>query len=218
MTNRIESLTPAQEAQMAPWAAKWTALALSTEPADRPAAESSLRAMYRYARLAEPEIVWASNPQEMGQILADSDTGEAVWDAVDTAVRDAVDTAVRSAVDTAVRSAVDTAVRSAVWSAVWSAVRSALRSAVRSAVRSAMESVVRSAVRSAYDGGQNWASWTAAESYYREVCGLTLPGDLSDRGKALADYRSSVGPGLWFERLAILCERPLSFTPLTWRR
>jgi hypothetical protein len=84
-------------------------------------------------------------------------------------------------------------------------------------VWSAVESAVWSAVWSTYDGGQTWVSWPAMESFYREVCGVVLPNDLSERGKVLVDYRSSVGPGLWFEKVAILCERPLSFEPLTWR-
>ena len=115
------------------------------------------------------------------------------------------------------RSAVESAVGSAVGSAVWSAVWSAVGSAVESAVWSAVWSAVGSAMESAYDGGQTWVAWIAMESYYREVCGLTLPGDLSERGRALCDLRSSCGPMLLFERVAICCERPLSWAPLTWR-
>ena len=81
---------------------------------------------------------------------------------------------------------------------------------------SALTSVWNS-VGGAYDGGPLWAAWPAVESYYREVCGLVLPGDLSERGRALADLRSSCGPTLLFERVCILLERPLSWEPLAWR-
>ena len=164
MTTYIDVLTPAQRAAIPAHVARWTAIGLSTEPADRATAEDALRRCYGFAGFAAPEILWVHSPTEMAALLVGRDTGPAVWSAVG----------------------------SAVWSAVWSAVRSA-------------------------DGGQTWVAWIAMESYYREVCGLTLPGDLSGRGRALCDLRSSCGPMLLFERVAICCERPLSWEPLTWR-
>ena len=173
MTTYIDVLTPAQRAAIPAHVARWTAIGLSTEPADRATAEDALRRCYGFAGFAAPTILWVHSPTEMAALLVGRDTGPAVGEAVE--------------------------------SAVWSAVRSAVRSAVWSAVESA------------YDGGQTWVAWIAMESYYREVCGLTLPGDLSGRGRALCDLRSSCGPMLLFERVAICCERPLSWEPLTWR-
>ena len=157
MTARIDSLTAAQRMAIPAHVARWTAIGLSTEPADRVLAEDALRRCYGFAGFAAPTILWAHSPTKMAALLVGRDTGPAV--------------------------------RSAVWSAV----------------------------ESAYDGGQTWVAWPATESYYREVCGLTLPGDLSERGRALCDLRSSCGPMLLYERVAICCERPLSWEPLTWR-
>jgi len=181
MIIRIDTLTPEMRAAIPAHVARWTAIGLSTEPADRATAEDALRRCYGFAGFAAPTILWAHSPTEMAALLVGRDTGPAVWSAVESAVWEAVWEAVGEAV----------------WEAVWEA--------------------VGEAVGEAYDGGQTWVAWPAAESYYREVCGLTLPGDLSERGRALCDLRSSCGPMLMYERVAICCERPLSWAPLTWR-
>lgn len=62
--------------------------------------------------------------------------------------------------------------------------------------------------RSVYHGGQFWAPWPAFESFFREVCGLELEGDLSERGKVYASLVASTGPMVLFRHLAICCERP----------
>jgi len=62
--------------------------------------------------------------------------------------------------------------------------------------------------RAAYHGGQFWASWPAFESFFREVCGLELDGDLPERGRVYASLVASTGPMCLFRHLAICCERP----------
>ena len=197
MITKIESLSPAQEAQLAPWAAKWTALALSTEPADRPTAEVAVKAMYSFAGLAEPEIVWALNPEAAGAVVTARGPLRAVGVSVWVSVRDAVGVSVRDAVGVS----------------VWVSVRDSVRASVGVSVRAS----VGDSVWVSYHGGQFWSAWPAAESFYREACGLTLPGDLSARGKALADFCASTGPALFYEGLVVLIERPESIRPLRWR-
>ena len=177
MITKIESLSPAQAAQLAPWAAKWTALALSTEPSDRPTAEAAVKAMYNFAGFAEPEIVWTLNPMEVAALLRARGPLRAVRDSVGASVR----------------------------ASVWDSVRASVWDSVGDSVEDA------------YHGGQFWSAWPAAESFYREACGLTLPGDLSARGKALADFCASTGPALFYEGLVVLIERPESIRPLRWR-
>ncbi len=153
----------------------------------------------------------------------------AVDDAVDDAVRGAVGGAVGGAVRDAVRGAVDDAVRDAVRGAVGGAVRDAVRGAVDDAVhgvvRGAVDNVVRDAVRGAVDdavrgvvgwyryiGGQFWAggwgyggAWT---SYFREVCGLDLDGDLWDRALA---YEATIESACWWwphRHFVMAVERP----------
>ena len=64
---RIESLTPHQTARMAEFRDKWTAIGLSTAPADRPKAEAAIHKMYAAAGLKAPKkIVWCGSPLSQG--------------------------------------------------------------------------------------------------------------------------------------------------------
>lgn len=58
----IETLTPEQEAQLDVFAARWTAIGLSTEPADRPRAEDALTRAYAVAGLKPPTMRWVGSP------------------------------------------------------------------------------------------------------------------------------------------------------------
>ena len=59
----IESLTQAQRARCDEYASRWTAIGLSTEPADRPAAEAAIARIYTLAGLEPPvQILWSDSP------------------------------------------------------------------------------------------------------------------------------------------------------------
>lgn len=61
--NRIESLTADQQARMPEYVQQWTAIGLSTEPADRHAAGSAIFLLYSCAGLKPPQqIVWRESP------------------------------------------------------------------------------------------------------------------------------------------------------------
>jgi hypothetical protein len=197
MLAKLTALTKTQQAAIPAHIERWARVAFSTEPADRKTAERALCEMYRYAGLSAPEILWAANPKEMACLLAGHNTGSTIQSSV------------RNTAEGVVWSAVQNAVESIIWNTLWNT--------VENLVRSTSKNTIQSAVGTLYDGGQTWVAWPAVESFYREVCGLELPGNLSARGKALADYRASVGPGLWFKKVAVLCERPLLWEPLTWR-
>lgn len=60
---KIESLTEEQKAKMPEYVREWTAIGLSTEPADRPRAEKAVRLMYECGGLKPPrKIVWCGSP------------------------------------------------------------------------------------------------------------------------------------------------------------
>jgi hypothetical protein len=60
---RIDSLTPEQTALLPVFRDQWLGVGLSTEPADRPAAEAAARLAYERAGLAPPSIVlWLDSP------------------------------------------------------------------------------------------------------------------------------------------------------------
>lgn len=142
MPERIDKLTPEQEAMLPEWRDKWIAIGLSTESASREDAEEALRACYKFADLNGDalELRWVESPEQMG-----AEVRKLGWEG-----------------------------------SVWSA----------------------------YCGGQTWAAWPAYESYFREVVGLKLDGDLSQRGAAYAKLIASTGPMLLFDDIAIMCDRP----------
>jgi hypothetical protein len=59
---RITGLTQEQRARCAEFAQKWTATALSTEPADRPRATAAIHGLYRLAKLSPPQVIWLPCP------------------------------------------------------------------------------------------------------------------------------------------------------------
>lgn len=142
MPDRIEELTPEQEARLPEWRDRWIALGLSTEPADRQTAEDALRKCYNFAELKGDDLrfVWVNSPDEIGEEVRKLGWKGSVW--------------------------------------------------------------------GAYCGGQTWAAWPAYESFFREVAGLELPGDLSQRGAAYAALIANTGPMLLFDDVAVMCERP----------
>lgn len=126
--------------------------------------------------------------------------GDAVDDAVHWAVHGAVDGAVGEAVRGAVREAVD-AVRGAV-----DAVGGAVDDAVGEAVRGAVEAVGE--LWSSRFGGIHWAAWwNAYPAYFRDICGLELPGDLWDRSRAF-DAAQSAGWWWPFTDFVMVCDAP----------
>jgi hypothetical protein len=62
----IKSLTPQQKARIPEFVQKWSQIALSTAPADRPAAERGIRIMYETAGYEAPLIIWCTSPLAAG--------------------------------------------------------------------------------------------------------------------------------------------------------
>ena len=153
----------------------------------------------------------------------DGAVGGAVGGPVDAAVRGLVDAAVRGLVDVGVRGPVGGALHVAVDLAVLGAVNGAVRGAVNGAVRREVDGALRDAVGDPVDdalrrhvitsqhhklGGQWWVSWQAWTSFFRDVCGLQLPGDLWDRDRAYADAQSSAGWWYPHRDFVMVCDRP----------
>jgi hypothetical protein len=143
--------------------------------------------------------------------------GRAVGGAVGGAVRDAVRGAVGDAVGGAVRGAVRGAVSDAVGDAVRGAVGDAVSDAVSGAVGGAVDGAVGGVIRRAWGasiGGQFWVGgwwWGGAwTSFFREVCGLQLNGDLWMRSLA---YEATLESTCWWwphRDFVIVSERPVT--------
>src|SRR5262245_28244911 len=97
MTGRLERLTDEQRRQLHRWSLVWNRHGLSTRPADRPAAEDTIRLAYACAGLPPPEhVVWCESP--MSQALTHAivlskeaglygSVGRSVWSIVRESVR-----------------------------------------------------------------------------------------------------------------------------------
>ncbi len=145
---RVDAMTDAESAQMAPWAKKWIEIGLCTKPADRVMFEAACRACYRLSGLPEPvSIVWADSPLVVayaGPIAAWwIDTLTRRLDAsVDASVRDSVGDSVRASV----HASVDSSVRDSVRDSVHASVRDSVRDSVGASVRDSVDDSVRASV------------------------------------------------------------------------
>ena len=99
---KITKLTQEQTDLMSVYRDRWTEIGLSTEPANRPAAEIAIRKVYACAGLTAPEqIIWCGSPLSQGivrAILADKNIGASVVDSVRDSVGDSVRASVRDSV------------------------------------------------------------------------------------------------------------------------
>lgn len=89
---KIESLTDAQRAKFPAYVQEWTAIGLSTEPADRSRAERAIDLMYKCGGLKSPlRIVWCGSPLALvrRQGLPDTDADAGVSAAIASPPSDA---------------------------------------------------------------------------------------------------------------------------------
>ena len=169
----IDKLTDKQITKMAEWRDKWITIGLSTEPADRRAAENAMQKIYRCGGLHTPSrLVWCGSPLSMSlthailktNSVGDSvraSVGDSVWDSVGVSVRDSVGDSVRASVRdsvwASVRDSVRASVRDSVGDSVWDSVGVSVRDSVGDSVRASVRDSVRASVRDSV-GDSVWAS------------------------------------------------------------
>ena len=110
---KIDALTKEQTALFPEYIDRWTHIGLSTEPANRPAAEEGVRQAYAVAGLPPPRIVWCSSP------LAMALTRAVVQKLPDAAPGDSVGDSLWDSVGASVWASVGASVRASVWASVW---------------------------------------------------------------------------------------------------
>ena len=195
--SRIEKLTPEQEARFGEFVEAWTAVGLCTDPADRPAAETSIRDAYRLAGREEPEsIVWCESP--LGQALTRAiilGSGASVWASVRDSVRDSVWDSVRASV----WASVGASVRASVGDSVWDSVGDSVRDSVGDSVWASVGASVRDSVY-----GQHDASWLAFYAFFHDACGLV---EQTKRLDGLWGVARAAGWWLPHERICWVSER-----------
>ena len=151
-TNRIERLTPEQEAMLPVTRDKWLTIGLSTEPGDHAVAEQAIRDAYHVAGLEPPSLVlWLSSPLHgavAGAMLASEPKKFAQ---VRAQVGDQVGAQVRAQVGDQVwdqvGAQVGAQVRDQVWDQVWDQVGDQVWDQVGAQVRDQVGAQVRAQVR-----------------------------------------------------------------------
>lgn len=181
---------------------RWRAWAASAEPADRDAAEEGVRLAYRRAGLPEPErVVWARSPRE-GVTLVRQGTG------FGASVREAV----RTAPWAAERARLHERLGAAGWARHWSATGGALWDSTQALTDRISTGVLDELAADDTDArtgirlvlldallGQHDAPWLAA-----------LEADGASPLDGLAQVCRSAGWWWPFEKVAVVCERPVA--------
>src|SRR5487761_502195 len=234
ITKRITKLTTDQLAMLPAICDQWLAHGLSTELADRSAAEAGRRAAYRAAKLDPPRfIIWLGSPMSgaIGQAWAPAiisryldaqvgdQVGDQVYDQVDDQVGDQVGAQVRAQVYAQVRAQVDDQVRAQVYAQVDDQVRAQVGAQVYAQVGAQVYAQVGAQVddqvgaqvddrlKNWYAGriaGQHWAGWY---SYFAAMAELGVK-----NLEPLLEGQCEVGKnaGWWwaYRGFAVVTDRP----------
>ena len=173
---RIERLTAAQTARFGEYVERWTAIGLSTEPADRPTAEAAIATMYRCGGLEPPQhIVWCKSPLSMLLTAAVLRRRDSVEDSVGASVRDSV--------------------RASTWASVWASVEDSVRSSVGDSVWDSVEDSVEDSVRTSVWASVEDSVWASVEDSVRASAGASVGDSVWDSVRASAG--ASVGASVW---------------------
>jgi hypothetical protein len=163
--SRINTLTSKQEERLVEFRDRWTAIGLSTAPAERELAEAAIREAYRAAGVGSPRtIVWCGSPLSQGltrAIICDDSVrdsvGASVGASVRASVRESVRASVRESVWASVRASVGASVGDSVWASVWASVRDSVGASVRDSVGDSVGASVRDSVGASV-GASVWVS------------------------------------------------------------
>lgn len=190
----LTKLTPEQEAMIPQWVQKWTAIGLSTGPADRGRAEEAIGGYYAAAKLPAPKhFIWTSSP------MATAVIGPVAALLVTKFECEADDPRIQGLVST---------VNEAIVAGETDPVKVAVtycQKVVTDEAAAEVDKCVRDVIGNTwrrYIGGSSWAGWCAYVSFFRQVCNLPIP---SETAEALTESAGWVWPHQTF---AVLTDRP----------
>lgn len=190
----LTQLTTEQEAAIPGWVQKWTAIGLSTAPADRVRAEEATAGYYKAANLTPPShFIWAASPMATAVI---GPTAALLVTALEVGADDSRIQGLASTVNEAIVSGSTDPVKVAVEYA-----QKVLPHETAAEVDRCVRDVIGNSWRR-YIGGSSWAGWCAYVSFFRKVCGLPIP---SETAEALTESCGWVWPHQTF---AVLTDRP----------
>lgn len=142
MPIKVAELTEMQAAHISTYAQEWTAVGVSTEPAQRQEAEMWISAAHRQAGMEAPKFVWCSSPREAVRQINHHFRnvpwtsvapafqffrGYTIYGTTWNALREVIAPGIWEQVQSAMQDTVRAGVRSRVWSAIWDGVDAAIR-------------------------------------------------------------------------------------------
>jgi len=225
--SKIDKLTAAQIAKFPGYVREWTAIGLSTEPADRKRAEAAIRKMYECGGLKPPRnIVWCGSPMSNAltrSIVMDERFGAAlraalgqkssangakifgqnVWDSVGHSVGASVGASVWASVGASVRASVG----ASVWASVKASVGASVGASVWASVGDSVWASVGDSVRHSVGGsvyGQHDANWLAFYRFFQKECGLI---EETKKLEGLSELCLSAGWAIPHENICWVSER-----------
>ena len=176
---KIESLSAEQEHQLVEWRAKWLAIGLSTERADRQRTEVAIRAMYDALGKPAPEFIWCESPAT-GLLAAKVLTTTA-------SLRASLQARVGVSLWDSLRDSVGDSVGDGLWDSLWDGLWDSLRTIFWGQ----------------YDA-YCIAYYRFAQEVLQVVCGQTE----SQKLRWWSDITESCGWWMPYEDVCICCERP----------
>jgi len=213
MPDRIDALTDEQTAQLQPWADRWIAMGLSTEPADFDQFEVHARACYELAGLDWPGIVvrvssplaaaWAVPLTAM--VLGEIRSGDQVSDQVNGQVLGQVSDQVLGQVSGQVRDQVNGQVNGQVSGQVNGQVHGQVSDQVNGQVSGQVRDLASSA--SLWDT-RWWWGWAAYSTFFRDVCKLELAKDLWPNVAAIEGAQTAAWSWWPQKNFVVVCDRP----------
>jgi hypothetical protein len=231
MVKRIEKLTDEHRATFDEWTRKWIDVGhkvdcLSAQEWDL-TGDAVLRA-YRFSGLDRPAVLVRVPSPFAGAVAVSvalevikerrAGVGAGVRDGVGAGVRAGVEDGVWAGVGAGVEDGVEAGVEAGVWAGVrdgvWAGVGAGVRAGVGAGYPDWLHKPIRDGIANApnvwhgqYRGGNLWASWEAWASWFRDIGGLELDGDLWERLQCSIDL-TTAGFSWWYNGFAIVSDRP----------
>lgn len=222
----IEHLGDDQRDRLDEWRRRWERTGLSTEPADRPAAERGIKEAYGRSGLSPPRrIVWCGSPLGLGlaralAVCAGEPIGAPVARVIENSTWGTADVQVGRAVSEEVTSVVRGRIMDRLWPRVRSDIEEEIQHAIRAATAEALAreggtprwkstkhgiaALVEATIEESISGAHD-AYWLGFYDYLREVVGLRRETEIL---QGLTGAARAAGWWLPHEQVCWVSERP----------
>lgn len=217
MVDRIDKLTPEQEAQMKPWADKWIDIGLSTETIDVAEFAVHAKGCYESANLTWPgRVFYTGGPVTMsvaGPVISffldyfQSKHSIAPTDVSDELISESIKLLEAGMGNDDINEDIRQMCRHLI-SGVLGADK--VEEIFVHSFRKEVEQAIKSNWNMSLGGNQYWSYWSAWTSFFREVCDLELEDGLWDKAKAYEG--AQINSWAWWphSEFVLVCDHPLA--------